>query len=1282
MTEQRNDEFPDQLHINHVRDALWRRPGQASVMIGSGFSRSARKKRPDAPDIPLWSDLADALARSLSTSRDQGARKIQALDLAQEYERAFGRARLHQFLIESVRDDDFSPGKLHRRLLKLPWRDVFTTNWDTLLERCLPVPEQAYSVVTSADHLPVGAPPRIAKLHGSLPGTFPLIVTSQDYETYPEQFAPFVNTVQQAMMETVFLLLGFSGDDPNFWRWLGWVRANLGENAPRIYLAGWQDLDESSRGELMKENVVPINVRKHPKAANWPEDLKHAKALEWVLLSLEHGRPYPPEDWPSHVAPSRRSVPADLQPVQPVLVRHPKEEPWSPEQGEPHDPAHLGRIREVLRIWRHNRECYPSWLVMPSAAAPEMREKTEKWQPSILAALPHLVDGAVRLGALSELVWRREAVLDSLFKDLEKAVVGVLEEIDCERRLVSGDEPEDLDWGCVRRQWRTLAAALVTEARFNFDGEKFEYWIEQLAPFMAEDEDLVERVQHEKCLWALNQQEYVQLQDLVGQWKPRATDPAWLLRKAALLAELGRHQEARELALGVLETVRKWSDGPARLAGVSREAWALRLVHVTDDDREDMISKLRELESRYRELAQYRCDPTDELRARERAVAGSPPVEKQRPFDLGRTAGEGWSFSNVADYRARAALRAIRFVEIVGSPSAFSSDLLGHAAEALRPYSPEWTFALSVRCADGGGDRRFGRTLSRWRIAFMPPELARSLAESQRRTIEFALKQVARSTGAVQTWWLWSQRLEAAMEALSRLVLRLRPKEVESVLQLGLSLYSDPLISPRVQYFQPLANLLRRSWEALPHTSMAEHALDLLSLPIIGVDGFTVGMENHFKDPGHIMVSAAVRDCPPPPRSQANESRWVEVVRLVEKGLKTGGTSRQRAALRLAVVSRWQRLKPDERQRLAGSLWEFGLDCDGLPRETDLHRWVFVELPEPEPGLAESRLRATWVRSANEEEESRESLERILAGAGAALKRLPEWGHEIELQDGERVALQGALERWAEMGPPTILPWERQKVAPWRQDLRNISTLLLELEVSPEAAEVLFDTVRKLATGRTPAYELLPGIVKSNPRLADSAASLLRVGLGGSTPEQREHAASAFGGLYQWLRASVADDSRLSRPPADVVVEIGVIIAAHRWLVLSHALDVATWVFDHGTPEHNELLRPHVLSGLEFLRRALAFREVATPHPFIEYPEVAEDDVDVPWLRWCCVQLAVAMDKAGLGDEAAVAGWLEDAENDPLPELRFAAEDWRDRQVSESSAESEQGNGSTDARHQ
>ena len=100
------------------------------------------------------------------------------------------------------------------------------------------------------EEIPSAVRPRIVKLHGSFSAHFPLICTEEDYRTYPMRFAPFVNTAQQAMMETVLLLIGFSGDDPNFLHWSGWVRDNLGETAPKIYLAGWLDLSIHRRRML------------------------------------------------------------------------------------------------------------------------------------------------------------------------------------------------------------------------------------------------------------------------------------------------------------------------------------------------------------------------------------------------------------------------------------------------------------------------------------------------------------------------------------------------------------------------------------------------------------------------------------------------------------------------------------------------------------------------------------------------------------------------------------------------------------------------------------------------------------------------------------------------------------------------------------------------------------------------------------------------------------------------------------------------------------------------
>lgn len=73
-------------------------------------------------------------------------------------------------------------------------------------------------------------------MHGSFPSMHPFIITSEDYRSYPHKFASFVNTVQQSMLENTFCMIGFSGNDPNFEKWIGWIRDNLIENAPLIYL--------------------------------------------------------------------------------------------------------------------------------------------------------------------------------------------------------------------------------------------------------------------------------------------------------------------------------------------------------------------------------------------------------------------------------------------------------------------------------------------------------------------------------------------------------------------------------------------------------------------------------------------------------------------------------------------------------------------------------------------------------------------------------------------------------------------------------------------------------------------------------------------------------------------------------------------------------------------------------------------------------------------------------------------------------------------------------------
>ena len=100
-------------------------------------------------------------------------------------------------------------------------------------------------------------------------------------------------------MENVLCLIGFSGDDPNFLKWTGWVRDNLGESRPFIYLCGLLDLSAPERLVLNEKKIIPIDLSPLIAPTECPDrDVRHSLALEWFLRNLEHGKPPAVNRWP------------------------------------------------------------------------------------------------------------------------------------------------------------------------------------------------------------------------------------------------------------------------------------------------------------------------------------------------------------------------------------------------------------------------------------------------------------------------------------------------------------------------------------------------------------------------------------------------------------------------------------------------------------------------------------------------------------------------------------------------------------------------------------------------------------------------------------------------------------------------------------------------------------------------------------------------------------------------------------------------------------------------
>ena len=1223
-------------------------------MVGSGFSRNADKLRSDSGELPLWSDITDEIVKNLFPGAVDPSSES-PLRLAQQYETAFGRSDLHRLLGQLVRDNDFTPGELHSRLLRLPWRDVFTTNWDTLLERASSgIAEPSYNVVQDMDQLPLLSQPRIIKLHGSFPSQFPLIITEEDYRTYPAKYAPFVNTVQQALMETVFCLIGFKGDDPNFLTWSGWVRDNLGEAAPKIYLAGLLRLSPHQRRMLEDRGVVPIDLWNHPKAQMWPDHLRHEYATQWILHTLENGEPYDHTIWPSLPVESKRHIDDRLQPVAEVTLSVPEshaqpEMDWSSpsNQNEP-----LETIRQVLATWAHNRKLYPGWLVFPSGEEHSvLSQHTNEWEPSILNALPKLAP-VERLYAVRELVWRREILLDPITPALEGSAQKALDAIDCENRVVQIDSEEIKDWTGVREAWRNVALTLVTDARYDCKEGLFEQRLESLGPFKEDSAYVAHRMYQERCLWALYDMDFSTLNELLDVWDVDNSDPVWKLRKAAILTEMRRHNESLLLVQGALNSFRKDFASESSVANASRMSWALAST-LTWDNRRSVFR-------RWDELASLRCHAWNEIAHLRLTMERTERQEKAPSYDYGVSRSAGVRWSNARHTRLVAAYRTIRLPEVAGLPPATSprgdrfgsvgvtSGVLTLAAEELASLIPELAIRLVLRLLTSDTDDTLGRVVSRTSVATLTEDSAASLASICTDAIDFALPRLftpdERKAGISSI-----ERMRVAIEVLSRLVPRLKPEMVNTALDKGLECYRTPRIVQHDFLTEPVGHLLERSWKALPKGHRSNRVFDLLASPITGMDGFEVG--RGLRDPISFIGS---EDLSAWMKSDSND-QYREVVDFLSRTLRSNnGRARGRAMSRLLYLAGLDILTEDDKQEFANILWG---DSDPVLTNISgphmLPDWAFMILPELTQGQAERSFRCKWLRQDPDRQDESEDFSSDLIwqlGYAFAGLRLRERTLDVTAAESKRIAAH--VERFVAIFSSGALNLGFSV----SMAIQSISDVALEISLPDDIAERLCANAESLVAADstrlsdplfpfenlrdevnwTVGYALIPGLVKALPHRFDALVMWLRAGLASGEDKRVRRAMSA---LHCWVSAPA--EFALNLPPDSLVREVGVIISSRRRDSLADALKFAEWVYDEGHQEHKDAISTLIVSGLSALAEEMQY-------------DRHQEDHDVPDIRLNCVRLASSMAKHGFEDDPTIRKWLEIGRDDPFPEVRNA----------------------------
>ena len=925
-------------------------------------------------------------------------------------------------------------------------------------------------------------------------------------------------------------------------------------------------------------------------------------------------------------------------------------------------------IRQATAVWEHNRKMYPGWLVLPGSNRPAVSMNTDSWLSATLPSI-ELLPPAERLQTIRELVWRKRILLEPFEESLLNTVESTLAMFDCHNRTVDGEEAPGADWKTIRENWRNTATELLVGYRWNYDKGAFGQLIEDLSKFADEDSEIQQYIFHEQCLWSLYDLDFAELGRLLDNWQTENCDPFWTVRKSSMLSEMGRDEEAEQLRRQATEKIRAMTPDEHSIAGPSREGWAI--LPTSNWNTHQKVT------GRLDELAALKCDAAHERDVIARGIDRSRQDEAPPSFDVGtRTVRDSF----YSDYdQLVAAYRAIRLAEVAGLPprsnilhefpdgeprgripTDVAATFLKQAADKLVGWAHELAIRLALRACSSDTDTTLGRVLTRTRTATLTTQQAANLAQSCQKAIANALPNLENRTH--------QSRFDVAIEALSRLLVRIPLDQVEAIFDQALELCQNQQLAQGTGW-TPISHLLHRSWESLPVEHRNLRAIDLLNSPIAGLDGPSPRAKYIWPDPAEVLIptSDVLR------RTPDNEQQWQAAVDLVTRGLVGGTAARRLASTRMSCLVASGQLTDAETSRIAHALWdERFAGPDEFPSDTVLYDWGFLTFPEPAPGMAQERFRNRWL-SGNVELGSSNAIQIRLGSdngmnhdpedaksrlwqVGHAIRSLRENKQQLDLSDVEKPHLKELVEAWADAPTPEPFRLESSMFqSGYGNQVRDVAQALPEVipEISPPApylGEKLYEKMRRLIELQVPVFNLSPTVVKLAPTRLEDVATMLRAGI---TSNTKELAASAASGIRLWISESSDTVSGPPVPPEDLVREIGVAIAYRRGASLAGGLQAARWIFDSGTNASKEAISQLVADGLDYLATELS------------YDRDHEKPDDIPLLRLLCTNLVVAMAKDGKDQNPAIVRWLEIAKEDPLPEVRNAASKWLPERSSE-----------------
>jgi hypothetical protein len=1208
--------LPDYPALQQLARALWRNGSVrgASILVGAGLSKNAQRPGDDTSEPPLWWELLREMIGQLYPHNEQAA-PSNPLRIAEEYRTYFGQAALDDFLRTRFPDRSWSPGPLHTALLELPWTDVLTTNWDTLLERAAEhLMDYSYEIARAESDLTHARSPRIVKLHGTIGDPGPLIFAEEDYRTYPTKHAAFVNFARQVFIENELCLIGFSGDDPNFLQWAGWVRDHLGGSARRIYLVGNLHLEWATRKYLEARNIAPIDFA--PLVKDLSKKLQHEMATRIFIDELRRAKPPPPHEW--------MLTPSDQYP----LIRS---------GGGAYQRVHTDHtlaaklLRETIPLFKVDRENYPGWLLCPLRYRHSMVHAGDtNWL--VRKSVLELLDQKERATALFEILWRRTTALFPLDPQLVTAMA----------ELVDGNSAEiDLD---LRLEF---ALALMRDARVSHDDEGLKRFGAIIETESAADAPIRQEAEYQWCLRARDQMDLATMARRLI--KITADDPVWKLRRAALHTELAEYAKATQLMKeAAFDFERRYKLDRNSLSVKSHLAWASWISRASlgwatgpasarrpRDFRESNIDPLAEIEYIESKAAEI------EKKRKEDAAAVQPAFEAGHYRD-----GSTKIHIGPGDPGLILLYEFDQLVELTGLPLRInhvnvSAEAATAAVEVAHSSDVEW-YVWLVRALHSHLDRAFERHFSRLAVARMPMAVSSALISVVESAVAFWARRFkdVRGPDLQEDFRRAADILRLLLVTFSRLTVRMSPDQAANALNRACDMAKDAQVS-HYWLIEALGELVKHAAAAVPKAQQGALALAVVEFPLPSEKGAQ-------QSPTWPQVVTDIWDARP--IRDLTDGRWDHRIRQLTASAEKGKADRVPATLCLAYLALAGVLTSTESKKFGETLWsDVDEQDDPLPVNTGLNLGAFLKLPAPADIDVQARLEARLLNV-----DLREAMRPPpLTGTIAITTKIDPLASLLSAtQRGLTFPAERAVQMFDE-----IVVWEPQEIdqrSPFAASISKqfndgmrfsagslLATAIVPAMQNDQRTEqrarnlIVFIERAHSWTGISALLPFLPG----SQGLTDDIISIIRAGLLGS---EYQHVANAATAISEWSKP--ACDGALPKLPRSLIEQlIGAIET--REIGLQATLYTA-----------RALMKDDCLLAEDIKRLVQAVSRIWQEFRYENVDADSMKAVSASLVRAECVKLAAAL-KDRVTDGGALQAFLDEAKDDPLPEVRFSLAD-------------------------